>query len=152
MGVAVVVEVDEDVGACCVPFLYPVDPPCEVVVAVGACIQVMVIRAVHLYVREVSRDTQYAGQVRWPELDEQHGALVAQLVPSFLDALHPLFRRTQPPSVRKTPWCLDRQAESIGNSLPPAAEHRRPRPAVEAAVKLSRSERGRITGQPVTGR
>ena len=84
--------------------------------------------------------------VRWPELDEQHGALIAQLVPSCLDALHPLFRRIQPPSVRKTPWCLDRQAESIGHSLPPAAEHRRPRPAVEAAVKLSRSESGRITG------
>ena len=36
--------------------------------------------------------------------------------------------------------------------MPPAAERRRPGPAVEAGIELSRAEGSRIAGQPVTGR
>ena len=48
------------------------------------------------------------------ELDQQHGSLIAQLVPACPDALGPGFRRVQSASVGQARGCLDGQAEAIG--------------------------------------
>lgn len=116
-------------------------------------------------VTELHRDPDPAGNLpekiiqprvitclRRRELDEQHRPLVAELMPARRDALHPRLRCAEFPAVGKPPRRLDRQPEAGRQPAPPAAERRRPGPPVETAVELGRAERGRVPGQPVTGR
>ena len=73
-------------------------------------------------------------------------------MPARADALQPRLRCVQPPPVGQSPRCLDRQAETIRQFPPPAAERRGPGPAVKAAVEFSGSEGCGVAGQPVTSR
>jgi len=88
---------------------------------------------------------------RRPPRRRWHRPLAAQLVPARRDALRPPLRRVPLAGMGQAAGCPDRQPEAVRPPVPPAAERRRPGPAVEAAVELGGTDGGRVPGEPVPG-